>query len=69
MTAKKIVNLSLGVLKSVKPLGPFDPSKTASQLPEEYKKFFREWQWQKPAPVHFIPEAGKWKRNPETGEV
>ncbi|XP_023701720.1 39S ribosomal protein L28, mitochondrial isoform X2 [Cryptotermes secundus] len=41
----------------------------AARLPEAYKKFWYEWKKQKPVPVHYIPEPGKWKRNPETGEV
>ena len=34
-----------------------------------YQKFFKEWKYGPQAPVHFKPEEGKWKRNPETGEV
>lgn len=41
----------------------------AARLPEAYKRFWYEWKKQKPAPVHYIPEPGKWKRNPETEEV
>ena len=41
----------------------------AARLPEAYKKFWDEWQVKQPAPVHYIPEEGKWKRNPDTGEV
>ncbi|KAJ9596969.1 hypothetical protein L9F63_011999 [Diploptera punctata] len=41
----------------------------ASRLPEAYMKFWNEWKVQEPSPVHYIPEPGKWKRNPETGEV
>jgi hypothetical protein len=41
----------------------------AARLPEAYKKFWYEWKKQKPTPVHYIPEPGKWKRNPETEEV
>ncbi|KAF4523627.1 hypothetical protein B566_EDAN010136 [Ephemera danica] len=67
MSSKLVLEASLGVIKSVKPIllrdGP------TSKLPEAYKKFYREWKFQKPTPVHYIPEPGKWKRNPETGEV
>jgi len=41
----------------------------AARLPEAYKRFWYEWKKQKSAPVHYIPEPGKWKRNPETEEV
>nr|CAG4648958.1 EOG090X0GHI [Polyphemus pediculus] len=38
-------------------------------LPASYQKFFREWRHGKQTPVHYIAEEGKWKRNPETGEI
>lgn len=41
----------------------------AARLPEAYKKFWNEWKVRRPTPVHFIPEPGKWKRDPETGVV
>lgn len=41
----------------------------AARLPDAYKKFWFEWKTQEPEPVHYIPETGKWKRNPETGVV
>lgn len=41
----------------------------AARLPEAYKKFWNEWKIKEPVPVHYIPEPGKWKRNPDTGEV
>ncbi|KAK9509678.1 hypothetical protein O3M35_006941 [Rhynocoris fuscipes] len=41
----------------------------ALHLPESYKKFYREWKYSKPLPVHYIPPASKWVRNAETGEV
>nr|CAG4637439.1 EOG090X0GHI [Ceriodaphnia reticulata] len=40
-----------------------------SRLPVCYQKFFKEWKYGAQTPVHFKPEEGKWKRNPETGEV
>nr|CAG4648330.1 EOG090X0GHI [Moina brachiata] len=40
-----------------------------STLPECYQNFFKEWKYGNQAPVHYIPEQGKWKRNPGTGEV
>ncbi|XP_069679165.1 large ribosomal subunit protein bL28m [Periplaneta americana] len=41
----------------------------AARLPEAYKKFWNEWKVRQPAAVHYIPEPGKWKRDPETGVV
>ncbi|KAG8296763.1 39S ribosomal protein L28, mitochondrial [Homalodisca vitripennis] len=40
-----------------------------SRLPEAYRKFYDEWKATPPTPVHYIPEPGKWKRDPVTGEV
>lgn len=40
-----------------------------AELPEEYKKFWREWKLQQPAAVHYIEEKGKYKRNDITEEV
>ncbi|XP_057336699.1 39S ribosomal protein L28, mitochondrial [Microplitis mediator] len=31
------------------------------ELPEAYRKFWHEWRVQQPAPVHYIPEEGKYK--------
>lgn len=38
-------------------------------LPEAYKKFWREWKLQKPAPVHYIKEEGLFKRDETTGKI
>uniref|UniRef100_A0A1B6IUJ6 Large ribosomal subunit protein bL28m n=1 Tax=Homalodisca liturata TaxID=320908 RepID=A0A1B6IUJ6_9HEMI len=40
-----------------------------SRLPEAYRKFYDEWKATPSTPVHYIPEPGKWKRDPVTGEV
>lgn len=40
-----------------------------AELPEEYKKFWREWKIQEPAAVHYIKQEGKYTRNEKTGEV
>lgn len=40
-----------------------------NRLPTCYQNFFKEWKYGKQTPVHYKPEEGKWKRNPETGEV
>ncbi|CAH2063462.1 unnamed protein product, partial [Iphiclides podalirius] len=41
----------------------------ASELPQAYKKFWREWKVLKPAAVHFVPQESKWKRDDLTGET
>ncbi|XP_014288620.1 large ribosomal subunit protein bL28m isoform X1 [Halyomorpha halys] len=38
-------------------------------LPDSYKKFYKEWKFSQPQPVHYIPPPAKWYRNPDTGEV
>lgn len=40
----------------------------AASLPKAYQKFYNEWN-EEPTPVHWIPQAGKWKRNEKTGSV
>uniref|UniRef100_A0A1B6E1L6 Uncharacterized protein n=1 Tax=Clastoptera arizonana TaxID=38151 RepID=A0A1B6E1L6_9HEMI len=40
-----------------------------ARLPQAYKDFYKEWKMTTPSPVHYRPEPGKWKRNPDTGEV
>ncbi|KAI8118604.1 39S ribosomal protein L28, mitochondrial [Lucilia cuprina] len=40
-----------------------------AQLPEAYKKFWREWKVQQPAAVHYIPKEGQWERDEVTGEI
>ena len=37
-------------------------------LPEEYKKFWKEWK-RTPTAVHYIEQKGKYVKNEETGEV
>nr|CAG4642133.1 EOG090X0GHI [Eurycercus lamellatus] len=44
-------------------------SSILSRFPICYRNFYKEWRYGKQAPVHYIPEEGTWKRNPETGEV
>ncbi|XP_066589879.1 large ribosomal subunit protein bL28m [Prorops nasuta] len=39
------------------------------ELPEEYKKFWKEWKLTEPTAVHYIKETRKYVRNDETGEV
>lgn len=31
------------------------------ELPEAYKKFWREWKLTTPTPVHYIPKEGKYE--------
>lgn len=40
-----------------------------SQLPEAYKKFWKEWKNTEPTAVHYIPKEGKWERDEITGKV
>ncbi|XP_043262211.1 39S ribosomal protein L28, mitochondrial [Colletes gigas] len=37
-----------------------------AELPEEYKKFWREWKLQEPTAVHYIKQEGKYIQNEET---
>ncbi|XP_076645268.1 mitochondrial ribosomal protein L28 [Halictus rubicundus] len=38
-------------------------------LPEEYKKFWREWKLQEPTAVHYIKQEGKYYKDEKTGVV
>lgn len=40
-----------------------------ARLPEAFKKFYEEFSAPSSVPVHYVPEEGKWKRNPVTGQV
>lgn len=40
-----------------------------AELPEEFKKFWREWKLQQPAAVHYIKQEGTYVRNEKTEEV
>lgn len=40
-----------------------------AELPEAYKKFWREWKLTQPIPVHYVKQEGSYKRNKRTGEV
>lgn len=40
-----------------------------NQLPEAYKKFYKEWRHHIPEPVYFKPKPGKWTRDEKTGAV
>lgn len=40
-----------------------------AELPEAYKKFWREWKLQQPTAVHYIQQEGVYVRNEETEEV
>lgn len=33
-----------------------------AELPEEYKKFWKEWKLDRPSPVHYIPKEGKFEK-------
>ncbi|CAD7078837.1 unnamed protein product [Hermetia illucens] len=56
------------LLSGFKRLTRFDTG-LGAQLPEAYKKFWREWKIQQPTAVHYIPKEGRWERDPVTGEV
>jgi hypothetical protein len=38
-------------------------------LPEAYKNFYKEWKWQKPTPLYYIPEETKYQFNEKTGNA
>lgn len=40
-----------------------------AELPEEYKKFWKEWKLQKPAAIHYIEQEGSYIRNEKTEVV
>ncbi|KAL0271847.1 UNVERIFIED_CONTAM: hypothetical protein PYX00_008813 [Menopon gallinae] len=40
----------------------------ATRLPEEYKKFWKEWRETTPEPVHYIAAKGNWRKTKE-GEI
>lgn len=48
--------------------GRFDKG-LAAQLPDAYKKFWREWRSTLATAVHYIPKEGKFERNEITGLV
>lgn len=48
--------------------GRFDTG-IAAELPQAYKKFWREWKILKPVAVHYVPQESKWKRDELTGET
>ncbi|EDW03934.1 39S ribosomal protein L28, mitochondrial [Drosophila grimshawi] len=40
-----------------------------AQLPDAYKKFWREWKLTKPAAVHYIPKESEWERDEVTHAI
>ncbi|XKL60223.1 hypothetical protein PGB90_001239 [Kerria lacca] len=38
-------------------------------LPASYKKFYLEWKYTVPKPVHYIPKEGKYYKNPDNGNI
>ena len=56
------------MLKNFTRLPRYFIQKKLTNLPEGYKKFFKEWQQTKLLPVHYIPKPD-YERNPKTGEV
>uniref|UniRef100_A0A1B0C8X2 Uncharacterized protein n=1 Tax=Lutzomyia longipalpis TaxID=7200 RepID=A0A1B0C8X2_LUTLO len=55
-------------LHGTKKFGKFDKG-LAKQLPEAYKKFWREWRETEPTAVHYIRKEGKFERDEVTGVV
>uniref|UniRef100_A0A1L8DS67 Putative 39s ribosomal protein l28 mitochondrial n=1 Tax=Nyssomyia neivai TaxID=330878 RepID=A0A1L8DS67_9DIPT len=55
-------------LHGSKNCGKFDRG-LAKQLPEAYKKFWREWRETEPTAVHYIPKEGLFERDEVTGVV
>lgn len=56
------------MLNGVKKFGRFDKG-LGAQLPEAYRKFWREWRESQRTAVHYIPKEGKWNRDELTGEM
>ncbi|XP_065357058.1 large ribosomal subunit protein bL28m [Calliphora vicina] len=56
------------LLNGFKHLTRFDKG-LGAQLPDAYKKFWREWKVLQPAAVHYIPKEGEWERDEVTGEI
>lgn len=54
--------------KTVKRKGRFELG-LGLQLPEAYRKFWKEWKVMQPAAVHYVPQEGRWKKDPVTGRV
>ncbi|XP_022221985.2 39S ribosomal protein L28, mitochondrial [Drosophila obscura] len=48
--------------------GRFDKG-LGAQLPDAYKKFWREWKLTKPAAVHYIPKESEWERDEVTNVI
>ncbi|XP_071452584.1 large ribosomal subunit protein bL28m isoform X2 [Hetaerina americana] len=65
MESKAIQVLAWKATKDIVKYGEELPKR----LPEAYKKFWNEWKVKEPTPVHWIPRAEKWIRNPEHGVV
>ncbi|XP_063379905.1 large ribosomal subunit protein bL28m [Cydia fagiglandana] len=68
MASSRIQATARHLAKTFKKKGRFDVG-IAADLPQAYKKFWREWKVLKPAAVHFVPQEGKWKRDELTGET
>ncbi|KAH8409342.1 hypothetical protein KR222_000680, partial [Zaprionus bogoriensis] len=48
--------------------GRFDKG-LGAQLPDAYKKFWREWKLTRPAAVHYIPKESEWERDEVTHAI
>lgn len=56
------------LLHGFKRLTRFDKG-LGAQLPDAYKKFWREWKLTTPAAVHYVPKTETFERDDVTGEV
>jgi len=56
------------MLNGFKRLTRFDKG-LGGQLPEAYKKFWREWKLTPPAAVHYVPKNEDWERDVITGQM
>ncbi|ALC38198.1 mRpL28 [Drosophila busckii] len=56
------------LLNGFKRPGRFDKG-LGAQLPDAYKKFWREWKLTKPAAVHYIPKESEWERDEVTHAI
>ncbi|KAL1139735.1 hypothetical protein AAG570_006713 [Ranatra chinensis] len=61
--------LFLQALKLYKFPKPNILTEEGARLPEAFKKFYREWKFTTPSPVHYQENQSKWVRNEVTGEV
>jgi len=57
-----VLRQGVKLLNGWKRPGRFDKG-LGAQLPEAYRKFWREWKLTTPAAVHYIPKEREWERD------